>query len=132
MSDTAFTAGSRCLVAAGWFREPYTGRLIPFRRGAGSSKDVQVDHVVALGDAWQKGAQQLTAGQREHLANDPLNLIAADGPANQDKSASDAATWLPFCVAMFFGAIVGPRWLLESLQPGAFLEPQDRLEWADI
>ena len=95
LSDTAFTAGSRCLVAAGWFREPYTGRLIPFRRGAGSSKDVQVDHVVALGDAWQKGAQQLTAGQREHLANDPLNLIAVDGPANQDKNASDAATWLP-------------------------------------
>jgi hypothetical protein len=50
---------------------------------------------VALGDAWQKGARQLTAHQREHLANDPLNLIAVDGPANQDKSASDAATWLP-------------------------------------
>ena len=56
---------------------------------------MQIDHVVALGDAWQKGAQQLTAQQREHLANDPLNLIAVDGPANQDKSASDAATWLP-------------------------------------
>jgi hypothetical protein len=82
-------------VAAGSFREPYTGRLITFHRGAGSSKSVQVDHVVALGDAWQKGAQQLTAAQREHLANDPLNLIAVDGPANQDKGASDAATWLP-------------------------------------
>ena len=95
LPDAEFTAGSRCLVAAGSFREPYTGRLITFRRGAGSSKAVQVDHVVALGDAWQKGAQQLTAGQRENLANDPLNLIAVDGPANQEKGASDAATWLP-------------------------------------
>lgn len=95
LPDAKFTKGSHCLVAAGSFREPYTGRLTTFQRGAGSSKAVQVDHVVALGDAWQKGAQQLTAGQREHLANDPLNLIAVDGPANQDKGASDAATWLP-------------------------------------
>ena len=95
LTDVAFTAASRCQVAGGSFQEPYTGRRIAFHRGAESSKDVQIDHVVALGDAWQKGAQQLTAGQREHLANDPLNLIAADCQANQDKSASDAATWLP-------------------------------------
>jgi hypothetical protein len=95
LADTAFTEGSRCRVAGGTFQEPYTGRVITFRRGAESSKDVQIDHVVALGDAWQKGAQQLTAEQRQHLANDPLNLIAVDGQANQDKSASDAATWLP-------------------------------------
>ncbi len=95
LADAEFVAGSRCLVAAGAFQEPYTGRSITFRRGAESSQSVQIDHVVALGDAWQKGAQQLTARQRQHLANDPLNLIAADGPANQDKGASDAATWLP-------------------------------------
>ena len=77
------------------FREPYTGRQTAFRRGADSSKAIQIDHVVALGDAWQTGAQQLTALQRTHLANDPLNLVAADGPANQDKSSSDAAGWLP-------------------------------------
>jgi hypothetical protein len=95
LAEVAFTGGSRCTVAAGTFQEPYTGHLVSFRRGAGSSPAVQIDHVVALGDAWQKGAQQLTARQREHLANDPLNLLAVDGPANQDKSASDAATWLP-------------------------------------
>jgi hypothetical protein len=95
LAEEAFEEGSRCRVAGGSFQEPYTGRAIDFRRGPESSKAVQIDHVVALGDAWQKGAQQLTAQQRQHLANDPLNLIAVDGPANQDKSASDAATWLP-------------------------------------
>ena len=95
LSGAEFTEESQCRVAGGTFREPYTGRQLTFRRGSGSSKAVQIDHVVALGDAWQKGAQQLTPAQREHLANDPLNLIAVDGPANQDKSASDAATWLP-------------------------------------
>jgi hypothetical protein len=93
--DARFTAGSRCRIGAGSFHEPYTGRTIVFQRGAESSKAVQIDHVVALGDAWQKGAQQLSAVQRQHLANDPLNLVAVAGEANQDKSASDAASWLP-------------------------------------
>lgn len=95
LAGAAFTDGSRCSVASGQLREPYTGIVVNFRRGAESSKAVQIDHVVALGDAWQKGAQQLSAQQRESLANDPLNLVAADGPANQEKSASDAASWLP-------------------------------------
>jgi hypothetical protein len=82
-------------VAGGEFHEPYTGAVVRFTRGTESSKAVQIDHVVALGDAWQKGAQQLTPQQRQSLANDPLNLVAADGPANQEKSAADAASWLP-------------------------------------
>jgi hypothetical protein len=56
---------------------------------------VQIDHVVALSDAWQKGAQQLTPAQRADFANDPSNLQATDGPINQQKSDGDAATWLP-------------------------------------
>lgn len=95
LGGAQFTEGSRCRVAGGEFHEPYTGAVVTFKRGAESSKAVQIDHVVALGDAWQKGAQQLTAPQRQNLANDPLNLVAADGPANQEKSASDAASWLP-------------------------------------
>jgi hypothetical protein len=95
LTGVLFTDGSSCRVAAGSFQEPYTGLSVDFRRGQESSKAVQIDHVVALGDAWQKGAQQLTPRQRQSLANDPMNLIAADGPANQQKSASDAATWLP-------------------------------------
>jgi hypothetical protein len=95
LTNVVFMEGSKCRVAAGAFHEPYVGQFVDFRRGSESSRAVQIDHVVALGDAWQKGAQQLTAGERHSLANDPMNLIAADGPANQQKSAGDAATWLP-------------------------------------
>ena len=95
LAAVAFAKGSQCKVVAGEFQEPYTGKMMDFHRGPETSKEVQIDHVVALGDAWQKGAQQLTPQQRQSLANDPLNLIAADGPANQQKSAGDAATWLP-------------------------------------
>ncbi|MGN8244481.1 HNH endonuclease family protein [Cellulomonas soli] len=83
-----------CVVRTGTLDDPYTGEVIAFERGEHSA-DVQIDHVVALSDAWQKGAQQWTAEKREQFANDPANLLAVDGPANQQKGAGDAATWLP-------------------------------------
>lgn len=82
-----------CQVIAGTLDDPYTGKVIEFKKD--SSSAVQIDHVVALSDAWQKGAQQLTKELRIQLANDPLELIAADGPANMEKGDSDAASWLP-------------------------------------
>ncbi|WP_433194868.1 HNH endonuclease family protein [Nocardia sp. CA-107356] len=72
-----------------------TGKVIHFVRGPQASDDVQIDHVVALSDAWQKGAQQLSEERRRDLATDPLNLQAVDGPTNQAKGDSDAASWLP-------------------------------------
>jgi hypothetical protein len=86
---------SDCKVLGGLLDDPYTGKTIEFTRGASTSDDVQIDHVVALSDAWQKGAQQLSPDRRIEFANDPLELLAVDGPANQQKSDGDAATWLP-------------------------------------
>ena len=85
----------KCRVLSGILNDTYTGQTIHFQRGEKSSSKVQIDHVVALSDAWQKGAQQLSPEEREKLANDPLNLLAVDGPANQAKGDGDAATWLP-------------------------------------
>ncbi len=84
----------KCQVVTGLLHDPYTGKDIQFQRGS-TSDAVQIDHVVALGDTWQTGAQQLTSQLRKQLANDPLELLAVDGPANQQKSDGDAATWLP-------------------------------------
>ncbi|MGJ4153359.1 HNH endonuclease family protein [Corynebacterium macclintockiae] len=84
-----------CKVLSGDLDDPYTGQLIHFVRGQKTSQAVQIDHVVALADAWQKGAQQLSPERREQFANDPLNLLAVDGPSNMQKGAGDAATWLP-------------------------------------
>lgn len=84
-----------CRVVSGTLNDPYTSKTISFARGPQTSQLVQIDHVVALSNAWQTGAQQLTPVVREQLANDPLNLLAVDGAANQQKSDGDAATWLP-------------------------------------
>lgn len=84
-----------CKVETGLLVDPYTGRSIRFKYGVGTSSAVQIDHVVALSDAWQKGAQQLSKASRYALYNDPLNLLAVDGPTNASKGDSDAASWLP-------------------------------------
>jgi len=84
-----------CVVLSGILTDPYTARQIHFTRGVRTSTAVQIDHVVALSDAWQTGAQKLTTAQREMIGNDPLNLLAVDGPTNEAKGDGDAATWLP-------------------------------------
>jgi len=84
-----------CLVLSGTLHDPYTGATLSFLRGRTTSGEVQIDHVVALSDAWQKGAQQLPAETRRAFANDSLNLLAVDGLTNRQKSDGDAATWLP-------------------------------------
>jgi hypothetical protein len=81
-----------CHVLSGTLDDPYTGTVIVFIKG---SSAVQIDHVVALSDAWQTGAQNFTRRLRIQLANDPLELLAVQGDANQQKSDGDAATWLP-------------------------------------
>ncbi|MET4145428.1 DUF1524 domain-containing protein [Arthrobacter sp. UYCo732] len=95
LTGTIYANSVPCKVQSGTLADPYTGTTISFLRGSATSSAVQIDHVVALSDAWQKGAQQLTAEQRTAFANDPLNLQATDGPTNMKKGDGDAATWLP-------------------------------------
>ena len=93
LGDSAVLKG--CNVISGEFDEPYTGKHMVFTKKSEISNAIQIDHVVALSDAWQKGAQYLSYETRNKIATDPLNLLAVDGPANENKSDGDAATWLP-------------------------------------
>jgi hypothetical protein len=92
---TNVVMGADCKVQSGTLHDPYSGETIVFVRGPSTSDDIQIDHVVALSDTWQKGAQQLSLAERIALANDPLELLAVSGDLNQQKSGGDAASWLP-------------------------------------
>ncbi|WP_105034636.1 GmrSD restriction endonuclease domain-containing protein [Cryobacterium aureum] len=92
---TTTVKSGTCRILNGTLVGPYTGKTITFVRGNATSSLVQIDHVVALSNAWQTGAQQLTQAQRVSLANDPLNLLAVDGATNSSKGDGDTATWLP-------------------------------------
>jgi hypothetical protein len=72
--------------------DPYTGEDVSFVRGR---SQIDIDHIVALSDAWQKGAQKWDDSKRIALANDPLNLLAVDSGTNRGKGDGDTATWLP-------------------------------------
>jgi len=95
LRNISMRSGEVCIVQSGTLQDPYTGKIISFVRGVKTSLAVQIDHVVALSNAWSTGAQQLAYATRVQLANDPLELLAVDGPTNESKSDSDAASWLP-------------------------------------
>ncbi len=84
-----------CVILSGTLIDPYSGETIQFLRGVSTSALVQIDHVVALSNAWQTGAFKLSLETRKAFANDPLNLLAVKGSLNSQKSDGDAATWLP-------------------------------------
>src|SRR3954447_2869760 len=96
LSGETFKPGTHyCVVLTGALADPYSGTTMQFVRGTTTSDDVQIDHVVALTDAWQKGAASWDVGRRTAFANDPLNLLAVQGTLNMQKGDGDAATWLP-------------------------------------
>ena len=84
-----------CVVSSGTLDDPYTGSVIHFRRGPHTSPLVQIDHVVALADAWDSGAWAWDAPRRQRFANDPDNLLAVDGQANEEKGKAAADRWMP-------------------------------------
>jgi hypothetical protein len=90
-----FTTVRSCTgaVLTGVLHDPYTGKTIDFERE--KWRMVQIDHVVALADAWRTGAKRWTPELRLAYANDPAVLLAVDGPTNQGKGDKDAAHWLP-------------------------------------
>ncbi|MEU0969983.1 HNH endonuclease family protein [Streptomyces sp. NPDC005917] len=92
LKEVKFTDGD-CKVSSGVLNpDPYSDKEVTYKRGRSL---VDIDHLVALSDAWQKGAKYWDASKRIALANDPLNLLAVDASANRGKGDGDTATWLP-------------------------------------
>ena len=84
-----------CAVLSGTLHDPYSDAVVDFQRNSATSSPVEIDHVVALSDAWQKGAQEWDEAKRRNFANDPLELQATTAWINRQKGDGDAATWLP-------------------------------------
>ena len=59
------------------------------------ASDVDIDHTVALAEAWQSGAWKWSDRKRERFANDPANLVVMTDNLNQSKGSDDIAEWQP-------------------------------------
>jgi hypothetical protein len=95
--DKVYVDIKRCpsAVATGALHDPYTNAVISFTRGNQVGASVQIDHLVPLALAWDLGARDWTDEMRVRFANDPANLLAVAGGANQDKGDSEPADWMP-------------------------------------
>ena len=93
LTEVIYKAGTRdCKVIAGLLLDPFSGKVITF---SSTKSTIDIDHVVALSNAWQTGAAYFDKTKRQQIANDPLNLLAVDFSLNRQKGDGDAATWLP-------------------------------------
>ena len=93
LTDITYKEGTRdCKVIAGQLLDPFSGKVIVF---SPTKVVIDIDHVVALSNAWQTGAAYFDKAVRTQIANDPLNLLAVDSKLNRQKGDGDAATWLP-------------------------------------
>ncbi|WP_326547312.1 HNH endonuclease family protein [Mycolicibacterium sp. ND9-15] len=97
LDGKTFVSIKRCprAVATGTLIDPYTNAVIAFTRGEKTGAAVQIDHIVPLALAWDLGARNWPEELRVRFANDPANLLAVAGPANQDKGDGEPATWMP-------------------------------------
>jgi hypothetical protein len=117
-----------CVVLEGTLLDPYTGRRLPFEKRRADA--VQIDHVVSLSNAWRTGAQALTPERRAAFANDPDNLLAVDGPTNEDKGDADAAAWLPPRRA--FRCEFVSRQITVKARYGLWVTPEERVAMARV
>ncbi len=97
LADITQVSTKRCpdAVATGTLHDPYTNATVAFTRGAGVGESVQIDHIVPLAYAWDMGASGWPYRKRLRFANDPANLLAVAGRANQDKGDAQPALWMP-------------------------------------
>jgi hypothetical protein len=95
--DKTYVPIKRCAqaIASGTLRDPYTNETVLFQRGNQIGASVQIDHLVPLAFAWDMGARDWTEEMRKRFANDPANLLAVAGKANQDKGDLPPGEWMP-------------------------------------
>ncbi|MDR2931064.1 MAG: HNH endonuclease family protein [Propionibacteriaceae bacterium] len=87
----------------GKMTDPYTGKPLVFNQvNNKNDRQIDLDHVVALADAFVSGGYRWTQGGYSwtNLYNDPGNLLAVATQTNQQKGSKHAGLWLPrpeFC-----------------------------------
>ncbi|KAJ3189949.1 hypothetical protein HDU85_000237 [Gaertneriomyces sp. JEL0708] len=88
---TNVKVGSNCAPTAGTWLSPYDGKTWK------DAKDIQIDHVIPLSNAWRSGANTWSQEQRRAFANDLTNpqLVAVTGTENNSKSDQSPDEWMP-------------------------------------
>jgi len=92
LANESLVAVVGCDIQSGKWRSWYDGVVTR------DSTSFDVDHLVALAEAWDSGAKRWTADTRTRFANDlgdGRSLVAVSASSNRSKSDRDPAEWLP-------------------------------------
>lgn len=90
LRDGVRSASDSCRIVSGTWVSIFDGTT-----HSGSSSDLDIDHVVALAEAWDSGANTWSSSTRRRFANDPVHLIAVTASSNRSKSDRDLGEWRP-------------------------------------
>ncbi|WP_225725178.1 MULTISPECIES: HNH endonuclease family protein [unclassified Nocardia] len=110
-----------CIVLSGVVDDPYSGIRLSYNRF--KAGDIEIDHLVALGDAWRSGAWAWPDEQRERFANDVDNLLVVRKQANQDKGSKSPDRWRP---RPEYWCEYGKRWVAVKSRYGLHVTPPER------
>jgi putative cell wall-binding protein len=113
-STTEVEIEAGCALSGGTWVSPYDGFV------ATAPAEIEIDHVVALAEAWRSGASAWSDEQRRAFSNDldvPYALSVSSTVANQSKADKDPARWLPSntaytCEYVTSWALLKYRWSL--------------------
>ncbi|MFJ4649895.1 HNH endonuclease family protein [Nocardia sp. NPDC088792] len=127
LSEVRLAESNSCLALSGILHDPYTGAQLPYNRFKAS--DIEIDHVVALGDAWRSGASEWSADQRRQFANDVGNLLAVQKQANQDKGSKTPDQWKP---RQAYRCDYARRWIGVKTRWSLTVQPTEKAALSDM
>ncbi|WP_067700357.1 HNH endonuclease family protein [Nocardia jejuensis] len=127
LTETRLAESNSCMVLSGTLNDPYAGERLSYDRFKAS--DIEIDHVVALGDAWRSGASQWSAQQRQRFANDIGNLLAVQKQANQDKGSKTPDQWKP---REAFRCDYARRWVAVKARWDLTVQPTEKSALQDM
>ncbi|MFI1916910.1 HNH endonuclease family protein [Nocardia sp. NPDC020380] len=127
LTDVRLGESNSCLALSGTLHDPYTGAQLPYNRFKAS--DIEIDHVVALGDAWRSGASEWNADQRQKFANDVGNLLAVQKQANQDKGSKTPDQWKP---RQEYWCDYARRWIGVKTRWSLTVQPTEKAALSDM
>ncbi|MFC9996842.1 HNH endonuclease family protein [Nocardia sp. NPDC127526] len=127
LTDVRLADSNSCMVLSGTLIDPYTGEHLPYDRFKASG--IEIDHVVALGDAWRSGASEWNPERRERFANDIGNLLAVQKQANQDKGSKTPDQWRPRAE---YWCDYARRWVGVKQRWGLSVQPTEKSALADM
>ncbi len=84
-----------CKIKSGKFYDYYNGKFLRYDKSVDTGGGIQIDHIVAIGNAWISGGYKWGKDEWISYINDEEVLIPTSSKTNREKSDKDITEWKP-------------------------------------